>query len=94
MSDINRVEINIDGIIKTAEKELSISIPKKPMLSIGNYDERRYIGTDDDGSTIYLNGLYFYTENGKYYVNTSNNDLLIMRLTHEIVHVFSNKYGK
>ena len=94
MSNTSKIEIDIDEIIKNLEESFSMSLPRKPILSIRNYDAGKYAGASNDGSTIFLNSIYFYTENGKYYTNSSNIDLLKMRLTHELVHIFSNNFGK
>ena len=94
MSNTSKVEIDINGIIKNLEESFSISLSRKPILSISKYDKGLFAAASNDGSTVFLNSLYFSTENGRYYIESSNNDLLTMRLTHELVHVFSDSYGK
>ena len=92
MSNINRIEIDIDELIVNIENALSMRLSQKPMFVLAHFSNNRPLGTHN--FTIYLNDVYFSCENGKYYVQDANAELLKMRLTHELVHMLSASYGK
>ena len=94
MINVIKTEVDFDNLIKEFENKLSIKLIKKPNFLLHQFDKGKFAGTSADGSTIYLNSIYFSYENGKYYVNSKNEDLLKMRIIHELMHVMSSQHGK
>ena len=89
-----KTEIDFDNLIHNFENKLSIKLINKPNFALYRFDKGKFAGTSNDGSTIFLNSIYFSYENGKYYVNSKNEELLKMRIIHELMHVMSSKNGK
>lgn len=88
----NRIVIDIDKLITNIKQKASISLKRRPKFVLRLFDANKLAGTV--GDTVFLNSLYFSFQNGQYYVNGANSELLLMRLTHELVHMLSNNHGK
>lgn len=97
MNNTGKIEINLDGIIDSVSKALSMTPRKKPKFELKELPKNFLAGVLKGGSMIYLNSLYFSCEKGKYYIDNCNGELLKMRFTHEVMHVFAyygdNKCG-
>ena len=102
IDDMIEVDIVINQLMNDLEKAFNIKYIKKPIIALSKFSEYAYAGSGQYQNQktkkfdyyLVLNDLYFLYENGKYYANTQNIELLKMRIAHELVHILSFTNGK